>query len=53
MIEVIVKFNYLFGMVLVLVGIFIVNSTPLLAISFAVLALIVNYKDVKQFFKEL
>ena len=47
------KFNYVFGMILVLVGIFIVNSTPLLAISFAVLALIVNYKDVKQFLEEI
>lgn len=47
------KFNYMFGMICFLIGIFIINTAVVPALMFAGLAILVNYKDIIKLIKEL
>lgn len=47
------KFSYIFGMILVFSAIIIINTSAIVAYILVAIALLANYKDVKQFFKEL
>jgi len=47
------KFNQIFGMICFLIGIFIINTSPLPALVLAGLAVLVNYKEISNLIREL
>ncbi len=47
------KFSHIFGMICFGVGIFIIETYPLGAISLAGVAILINIKEINTFLKEL